>query len=212
MDTEQTQAVKVDQKGGENGSLDLNTEFQKQIDRYVELNFHKELGLTEEAYKASFSPFTPRPDIVRNEFDIPIVVETRIGPGRQAELADIFDGTKGYGVQDWQLDPKRFKTPETPYTVWMNDGSKNLGKSAADVRNSLPADERGATLQEVVALLIHKPVILEKHAVMSVGTDFGRVVGMTVPALYTEKDGRKTLWNALAPQKYNTFSYPTCSR
>lgn len=151
----------------------LDLECRRQARRYVELGFPRELGLSGEDYLASLPRFEPPPESFRGRFDIPVLVETRIAPKRQAGLAGLAYYLGGLNVCDWEADPKGYKTPETPYTTWMQDGKKNLKRSVSDVRSTLKIDERGATEYDGVALWIAKPSVLNDHSVDLPGTSFG---------------------------------------
>lgn len=154
-------------------SINLDLEWKRQSGRYVELGFHKELGLSEENYLASLSRFEPQPEVFVGRFDIPILVETRIAPKRQAELAGLNYLLRGLNVHDWEDDPKKYKTPKIPYTTWMQDGKKNLKRSVRDVRRTLEADERGATEYDGIARWIANPSVLEDHNIDLPGTSVG---------------------------------------
>jgi hypothetical protein len=69
--------------------IDLSKEWENQGKRYVELGFHKELGMSSEEYLASLPRFEPQPEKFQGRFDIPLLVETRIKPAKQAELAGL---------------------------------------------------------------------------------------------------------------------------
>lgn len=153
--------------------IDLGLEWQRQAQKLIDLGFHRDLGLSEETYLLSLPKFESQPEAFRGRFDIPVLVETRIDPARQAELAGLDYWIKGLDVSDWKDDPKGYKTPETPYTTWMQDGKKNLKRNVEDVRENLETDERGATKYDGVALFIAHPEILNDHYIDLPGTSLG---------------------------------------
>lgn len=159
--------------GEEIDRIDLDLEWRRQSGRYVELGFHVELGLSVEDYLASLPRFEPQPESFRGCFDIPVLVEIRIAPSRQAKMAGLLYFLEGITVRDWDNDPKGYKTPDVPYTTWMQDGGKNLGKSMEDVRQELKPDERGATEYDGIALYITNTRVLNEHDIDLPGTSVG---------------------------------------
>lgn len=155
--------------------LNLFAEWERQTERYVELGFHKELGLTGEEYLVSLPQFEPQPKTFAGRFDIPLLVETRIPPSRQAQLAGLQYYLGDLNVHDWETDPKKYKTPDMPYTTWMQDEMKNLNKSVSYVRQHFASDERGATLLDGIALYIVNPNMLKNHAIDLPGTSVDAV-------------------------------------
>ncbi|MCL5439178.1 MAG: hypothetical protein M1268_04320 [Patescibacteria group bacterium] len=153
--------------------VDLNAEWKRRAERYIELGFHKELGLSKKDYLASLPKFELQPESFRGRFDIPILVETRIKSQRQAELAGLSYYLSGSAVSDWEGDPMDYKTSDVPYTAWMQDGRKNLKRSVDDVRKALEIDERGATEYDGVALWISNPSVLRDHYIDLPGTQVG---------------------------------------
>jgi len=141
---------------------DLDGEWTRQAGILADL-FAKELKMTKEQYLDSLPKFTSQQEEFKGRFDIPVIVETRVTPERQFQLAGIetfFDNTQ---AKDWDGDSEEYKTPVAPYVTWMQDGTRNLGKSVRSVRKELAKDERGATVFDGVALIITHPDILKKH-------------------------------------------------
>lgn len=154
-----------------NSVIDLSKEWERQAGKYVQLGFHTELGLTEEAYCASLPKFEIQPETFVGRFDIPVLVETRVSPNRQAELVGFIYHLGGKRVVDWKQDPKTYKTPKAAYTVWMQDGKKNLNKSVREVRKAFAPDERGATLHDGIAfVIVNPPDEYKSHAIDLPGT------------------------------------------
>lgn len=140
--------------------LNLEAEWQRQANRYVELGYHRKLGLTEEAYLASLPKFEPQPEDYRGKFDVTLLVETRIPWERQAQLAVIsaFDYLRERINQTRPWDG-RSKTPETPYTGWFNGWGQRFPDKITpfDARKQLTQDEIGAGPFEGIALQITHP-------------------------------------------------------
>lgn len=157
----------------ETKQIDLDLEWQRQAQKLIDLGFHTELGLSRDEYLSSLPKFEPQPETFPSRFDIPVLVEKRIAPQRQAELAGLDYWLKDLDVSDWKDDPKGYKTPNAPYTTWMQDGRKNLNKKVSEVRKALASDERGATEHDGIALFIAHPEILEDHYIDLPGTSVG---------------------------------------
>lgn len=132
--------------------ISLDDEWQRQAQKYIELGFHTERNLSAEDYIASLPKFEAQPKAFAGRFDIPVLVETRITPQRQSELAGLPYHLEGYDVKDWEGDPKDYRTPDAPYATWIR-GKRKFD----DIRNTLETDERGGTEYDGVALWISKP-------------------------------------------------------
>ncbi len=150
--------------------LNLEAEWSRQIRKFIAFGFHQELGLPEQGYLDSLPKFEPQPGNFRGRFDIPVLVETRISVKRQCELAgvDYFLGDLSHG--DWPKDPEGYKTPDSPYITWMQDGAKNVKKSVERVRKELAQDERGGTDFDGIAFYIIHPEVLGNHFIDLPGT------------------------------------------
>lgn len=153
--------------------LDLDSEWLDQSQKYIGLGFHTELGLKEQEYIVSLPRFEDQPENFRGRFDLPVIVETRISPQRQAELAGLNYFLVGLEIKDWEKDPKGYKTPDKPYIAWMNDGKLNLRKSVENVRKAHAEDERGATIHDGIALYITNSDVLKDHFIDLPGTQVG---------------------------------------
>lgn len=150
--------------------LNLDEEWQRQSTRFVELGFHTELKIKDGEYLDSLPKFGSQPEAFRGRFDIPVLVEVRIPISKQCEMTKVQFSLKGLKVVDWSGDPQKYKTPRTPYTIWMQDGTKNLGITVDSVRENLAQDERGATVADGMALYIAKPDVLRLHYIDLPGT------------------------------------------
>lgn len=151
----------------------LSAEWEGQVKKYIRLGFHKELNLSKEEYRDSLSKFTLQPENYKGRFDIPVLVETRIPVNRQAKLAGLYYYLDGLEVRDWEYDPKGYKTPETPYVTWMQDGRNYCSSAVKNFRQNIAEDERGATEFDGVALFIKNPKVLQHHSIDLPGTSVG---------------------------------------
>lgn len=188
--------------------IELDLECERQAERYLELGFHIKLGLSREDYLASLPRFKPQPEIFRGRFDVPVLVETRIAPSRQAKLAGLAYYLGGLNVRDWESDPSGYKTPVSPYTTWMQDGNKKFGKSVGNVRQTLEGDERGATVYDGVALWIKDPTVLDNHGITLPGTS---VESALVPYLDRWR-GKSEVYYGLVGLARSGFGSASCGR
>ena len=148
-------------EGKKSPEISLEQDWQRQADKLAGL-YAEELKFgTHEAYIASLPKFEPQPEQFKRRFDIPVIVETRVPLKRMLKLAGIVTYFDVDSIKDW--DEGEFKTPSTPYTAWVNDGTSNLNKSVKAVRESLKSDERGANIYEVIVLYLRDPKILNHH-------------------------------------------------
>lgn len=138
----------------------LQLEWNMQSQKLANL-FAQELGLTKEEYIATLPKFEPQPERFKGRFDIPVIVETRLPLKEMLEKAGIVVYFDTNGVKDW--DKKRFETPKTSYTAWLQDGRRNLNKSVEDIRRNLKSDERGGIPYDGISLYLRDPNILEHH-------------------------------------------------
>lgn len=154
---------------------DLLVEYFSQCRKYIDLGFHRALGMTEEEYVESMPKFEFQTDPFKGRFDIPVLVETRIPLKQTANLAYLDYYLNDMEVADWMDDPERYRSPNIPYTTWMQDGKKYLGKSVRDVRANLAPDERGATVYDGIALFVLNPGLLhdKTHYIDLPGTSVG---------------------------------------
>lgn len=186
----------------------LEKERQRQIDRFIELGFHKELGMTERKYKDSFPQITPQPERFRGRFDIPILVEPRISPEIQCQKLGIIHFLSDLPIKDWSGDIKGYKTPQIPYVTWMQDGTKNLGLSVAFVRKTLAEDARGATIYDGLALFAAHPNILKSRYIDLPGTQVGSAYA---PFLHSWS-GRPELRYGLVGYAHSNYGSASCGR
>lgn len=153
--------------------ISLEEEWQRQAEKLARL-FAQELGFkTLDEYMVTLPKFEPQPKEYRGRLDTPVIVETRISPARQCQLAGIRYFLDGLDKNDWNGDPGRYRSPEAPYATWLEDGRNNLGEKPEDVRKKLKDDERCGTELDGIALCISNPKILEHHFLDLPGTSVG---------------------------------------
>ena len=144
--------------------LNLDTEWQRQANRYVELGYHTELKMTPEEYLQALPKFEPQPEEYRDRFNVPLLVETRIPWEKQAELAGVV--VSEYlrsNINETKPFDDRSQTPETPYTGWFNRWDERFTRRIAplDARKQLTADEIGGGPHEGVAMQVAHPEITQ---------------------------------------------------
>lgn len=161
------------------GELDPKAEWRRQANRYIELGFHRMLEVSEDEYLTSLPRLGAQPRRFAGRFDVPVIVERRINPFIQARMAGLSYDDFYLGPEDWEGDPKSYKTPDVPYVTWMQLGRKNISKSIEAVRKNLAPDERGATIHDGIALFITRLSLLKEDSVSYFidlpGTSSGRM-------------------------------------
>lgn len=188
--------------------ISLEAERTRQAQRYVELGFHRELGLTEQKYIASLPKFEPQPKEFKGRLDTPLLVETRVPIERQAKLADIDYFLRGLDKKDWTDDPQGYKTPNIPYATWIDEGKRFMNRKVEDVRNELASFERGGTEFDAVALYIAKPQILQTRFLDLPGT----TVGSDCAACLRRWGGRAELGRRFVDAASPRFGSVVCGR
>jgi hypothetical protein len=167
-----------EQRGRSIEVISLELELKQQAKRYMELGFHRELGLTEQEYLESLPKFFTQPESYKGRFDTPLLVETRIPAARLADLSSFEDpnyyapGGWYLDLLDWEGDPKKFRIPNKPYTTWLNNSEMNLKESVDMIRANLKEDERMATIFDGIALYTSQPGILETRNIIFGGSVF----------------------------------------
>ncbi|GAY07625.1 hypothetical protein [Pseudonocardia sp. N23] len=159
------------------GELDLDAEWRRQVDGLVEAGFAGELGMGPEEYAASLPRFAPQPPEYRGRFDAPVVVETRIAWERQYELLGIRVSPFMALFPDavpWHPDSAH---RDRPYAAWFTRwGQRFEGPTSPDdARADLRPDEVGANLQEGSA-------VLHAHPALNDAARFFDLVGFVFPA------------------------------
>jgi len=187
--------------------LDIENERQRQANELARF-FAEELRMTREEYIASLPQFTSQPEAFKCRFNIPVIVETRVSPKRQCELAGINPLLDTLECQDWSSDPKDYRTPDTPYVTWMNDGRPNLNTPVMTVREILEDDERGGTIFDGIALYIVHPKILKDHFLDLPGTQFGLD---KAPYLF-DRDGQPRLYYRKVDGADSSYGSVVCGR
>lgn len=170
--------VALGEKGMFLPEVPLEPLWRRQVDRLIALGFHKELGMTEEVYRASLPKFASRPR--EAIFDMPLLIDKNVPFNRQAELAglevkvrdivDISDSpTRNYAI--WG---RIKKCPEIPY-------DRFIGYNVVDGLQDLESHEDGATVLEGLSLYIHYPHIRYGHLFLP----GSRVFNFGIPYLQT---------------------------
>lgn len=188
--------------------LKLETEWQRQVRRFIVLDFHEALGSTEADYRASLPRFTSQPEAFRGRFDLPLLVETRIPVAEQARRAGLAYNLEDLNVRDWEEDPQGYKTPETPYKTWAQDGKKNLRRPVREVRKTLEPDERGGTELDGVAFYIAYPEVFEDHFIDMPGSSVESVLAPFLRVWFNEPKLRSHRIDASGSK----FGSLTCGR
>lgn len=169
------------------GELSLKDEWQRQSNRFLDLGFHRALGMSEQEYLDSLPHFTDKPEGVDGRFNYQLLVDPRVPIERLIRLLGVVMSSdeSPTNVSDWNNNGNGHSTPSTAYVIRMNDGRENIGKSVREVREKLKDGERGTTLQEGLALYATYPWVVDKIGMNFVGSE----KLSTVPYLRSDGSG-----------------------
>lgn len=156
---------------GEPGEPSLRGVVARQVNKYIELGFHRELGISQAAYRARFElpQGVGQPEAYVGRFDIPLVIDPRVGLARQAALG---------GIEVWenfdisQVDEDLTEVPGEPYLGFTHDGRKYRPYSIREAMKLFAADEVGSPLAEVIALYAQHPECFVESGVYAAGSRY----------------------------------------
>ncbi|TSD40351.1 alpha/beta fold hydrolase [Rhodococcus sp. KBS0724] len=140
---------------------ELDAEWNRLVDIYVRNGFPAELNLSDSEYRQSIPRFSLQPAAFAGRLDVPLIVEPRISWKRQAELSDISLSGTSLRIEYTPADSASAE-PTAPYCAWMSDwGQRHRSPIApGEARFSLAEDEAGASMVELVAMILAHP---EQH-------------------------------------------------
>ena len=95
----------------------LKAERVRQINRFMMLDFHEELGMGRGEYFRSFPSFSEQPESYKERFDLPLLIDPRIFPKRQCRWAGILDHVDTDYVENTTI------VPDNPYAIWTHDAN-----------------------------------------------------------------------------------------
>ncbi len=153
--------------------ISLEAEIERQVGRYVELGFHNHpaIKMSKGHFKDSLMELVvPQPEGFKGRLDTPAIAFGQVPIEDQCRLAGIDYFLTGLKVQDWPDDPQKYRTPQTTYLAWMDEGARFMNRKVQDVRQELAVDERGGTQFDVVVLYIAKPQVLQTRFLDLPGT------------------------------------------
>jgi hypothetical protein len=144
---------------GEPGEPNLRGAVARQVSRYIELGFHRELGMNKAEYRARFElpQGVNQLEVDAGRFDIPLVVDPEVGLSRQAVLG---------GIRVWRNFDIRWvedltEVPREPYLGFTHDGQRYRPYPIKRAMELFEADEVGSPLAEVIALCVQHPECFE---------------------------------------------------
>lgn len=164
----------------------LEQEVARQVDRYIELGFHKEVYPevnevdAQARYRADFTlpEETTPPESYKGRFDVPLLVEPRIPLSVQHRRSKtpIGERVKTENIQNLT------ESPSSPYLVWTHDGKRYSKFSVEQAMNSFADDEVGSPQIELTALYLQHPDYFKGEgykgaAVIATGSRDGRTWG-----------------------------------
>lgn len=149
-------------------NIDLEQVVSRQVDRYVGLKFHEELGMSESEYRQSLSlpEGVMQPETYRGRFDVLLVVEPRISLARQHRLAKIAE----YIATDKIVNLTEI--PNKPYAVWTHDGQIYRPITVEQARNQFKDDEVGSPQLEVTDFYLQHPEYFKGRGIDAAGSQY----------------------------------------
>ena len=156
--------------------IPLEENLERQAGRYTELEFYKhpEIEISKGKFKDLIMGLAiPQPENFRGRFNSPVAVFGQIPIKDQCERAGIDYSLGGLNVCDWPEDPKGYKTPNSLYLSWTDEGARFMNRKVEDVRKELAPDERGGTEFDGIALYIVNPRVLKTRSLDLPGTAVG---------------------------------------
>lgn len=153
--------------------ISLEAEIERQAERYLKLGFHKHKNITMSEGKFKdlvMGLVAPQPEGFKGRLDTPVAVFGQIPIKDQCRLAGIDYFLTGLNARDWPDDPQKYRTPQTAYFMWTDEGARFMNRKIQDVRQELALDERGGTEFDGVVLYIAKPKVLQKRFLDLPGT------------------------------------------
>ncbi|WP_132975282.1 hypothetical protein [Pseudonocardia dioxanivorans] len=139
-------------------TLDLDKEWQRQVDKYLELGFHTAMHFTEEQYVRTLPKFERQPKEYRGRFDMPMLVDPRLFWRNQCVLGGVRIPHFDYCTEPIPAD-ERFRVPARPYAAWFGAWDQRFPERIAppDARAQLAEDEIGGNSWEMAAVEILWP-------------------------------------------------------
>lgn len=143
---------------------ELEAKWEKQVNRLIELEFHKRLRMSRGRYKDDIPGFIPQPDAYKGQYDIPLVIDPQLSLPDQHKLAGVIERTDTLAIEN--LTP----VPGKPYTIWTHDAYRYRRVSVRKAITLFKPDEAGSPLVEVTALYLQRPDIFRDHGVDAAGS------------------------------------------
>lgn len=150
--------------------LKLAKVWNKQVDKFIELDFNATLSMSPEDYKNSFLKFSPVPleHKYQGRLDIPLLIDPRVPLDQQLKMAGIDDTPNNIqSVIDFKPSPKK------PYNIWTHNPIRFLPtkvNNLTDVPGIIPEDEDFLNIGEIVSLFIHHPEFFRLNKVDTLGS------------------------------------------
>jgi hypothetical protein len=184
-------------------------EWERQIQTFIELGYHKALGMTEGQYRRSFHEPRAPLDAWGGKFDRLLVIENRLPWWRKfiwMGQRELRPQRPSAGIRLY----KEFVVPANNYTLWFQDGSVYANTPPRDVAGTLFAPfERGLSITEGFDLYANYPEIFQRQdegwtlpcAVALVGAEHQprgipiiSYSALGVPMVYWKEAGRPHIW------------------
>ncbi len=189
--------------------LNLGLEWKKQAERLARY-FARPLGLSEIEYIDGLPPFPDKPRKYEGRLDIPLLVQPPIpnrlsiekimdilgfrppaGPSRASQR--FWGAPSEEGIEDWA--DGTFRTPQVPYSIWIDNGLIYSDRTASEVRTNLAQFERPATV--IDGVFLYEFIWLKGQALPRLSFP-GSKVGNYIPSIasYSSEERNRYLGGA----------------
>lgn len=130
--------------------------------------FKGQLKMSRWQYVDTLPQYTPQPTEYQGRFDSVVLVQPPV-PDKGLSLQRILEivglpyNQNVLKMTDWLDGKGKFRTPAVPYATWLDDGSRHLGVSPADVRKNLAEGERAGTGLDGTFLYVADRGVVRRH-------------------------------------------------
>ena len=142
--------------------------WQDQIQRFVNMGYASDLGISEDEYRASLPSFADQPEQFRGHFDRALLVDPRVSLSIQ--LKD-YVMPKQLRQKLAMYQPVLPAVADSAYQLWVQDGEAYQRVSIPEFNRKKLDFERGLTIAEGSALVREMPSVLQ-HGIALTGTRF----------------------------------------
>lgn len=132
----------------------------RQINNLIKLNFHSSLKLTEDQYRKNMPFFNHQPVEYIEQFDLPLIIETRIPLKEQLEKAGFTSNIDISKIRN------ATPVPRHPYSIWI----RNLELSELQKHRRRHNEEKLSPIIEVISFALQYPDLVTNKHIYALGS------------------------------------------